>query len=178
MDAQTLAKCTAARIDRAQKFAEPLSDAMQEFGIDTPSRQAAFLANVSHESGRLTWLTELWGPTIAQQRYEGRRDLGNTQIGDGYRFRGRGLLQATGRANYQALSNHLGVDYIAEPDRLAQPVDASRSAAYFWQSHSLNQYADAGDFLTVVKRINGGFNGLSERQILWKAAKSALGMQS
>lgn len=176
MDAQTLARCTGARFDRAQRFAEPLSAAMAEFGIDTPARQAPFLANVGHESGGLHWVVELWGPTIPQQRYEGRRDLGNTQPGDGFRFRGRGLLQTTGRANYAALSQALGVDYVADPDRLAQPVDAARSAGYFWQSHGLNAFADRGEFLEIVKRINGGFNGLSERQMLWADAKAALGL--
>lgn len=176
MKAHVLARCTGARLDRAERFAEPLSAAMDEFEITTPARQAAFLANVGHESGGLKWLVELWGPTIAQQRYEGRRDLGNVQIGDGFKFRGRGLLQTTGRANYTSLSGHLGIDYVADPERLAQPVDASRSACYFWQSHNLDQYADVGDFLTVVKRINGGYNGLSERQMLWADAKQALGL--
>lgn len=176
MDAKTLARCTGARLDRAQRFAEPLSAAMAEFGIDTAGRQAAFLANVGHESGGLHWVVELWGPTIAQQRYEGRRDIGNTQPGDGFRFRGRGLLQTTGRANYAALSKALGVDFVADPDRLAQPVDAARSAGYFWQSNGLSAFADKGDFLTVVKRVNGGFSGLSERQMLWADAKAALGL--
>lgn len=175
MDAPTLARCTGARLDRAQRFVDPLTAAMTEFGIDNRSRQAAFLTNVGHESGGLHWLVELWGPTPAQQGYEGRRNLGNTQIGDGFKFRGRGLLQTTGRANYAALSQHLGVDYVADPDRLAQPVDAARSACYFWQSHNLNQFADGGDFLSVVKAINGGYNGLSERQMLWSDAKTALG---
>lgn len=176
MDDKTLARCTGARLDRAQRFAVPLSAAMAEFEINTPSRQAAFLANVGHESGGLHWLVEIWGPTIAQQRYEGRRDLGNVQIGDGFKFRGRGLLQTTGRANYAVVSGHLGVDYLSDPDRLADPVDASRSAGFFWQSHNLNKFIDGGDFLSVVKTINGGYNGLSERQILWASAKAALGL--
>ncbi len=174
MDATTLAKCTGARLDRAQTFAEPLSLAMKEFGITTTEQQAMFLANVGHESGGLKWLTELWGPTEAQKRYEGRRDLGNTQAGDGVRFKGRGLLQTTGRANYKALSDHLGIDFIANPEKLAQPMEASLSAGYFWQSHNLNAVADGGDFLRVVKTINGGTNGLAERQTLYTAAKAAL----
>lgn len=178
MDAVTLARCTGARLDRAQRFAVPLSAAMADFSIDTPPRQASFLANVGHESGGLHWLVELWGPTIDQQRYEGRRDLGNTVKGDGFKFRGRGLLQTTGRTNYQKVSDALGLDYIADPDRLAEPADASRSACYFWKSHNLNQFADVGDFLSIVKTINGGYNGLSERQILWASAKAALGMHS
>lgn len=175
MDVQTLVRCTGARLDRAQRFAEPLTSAMQEFGIDTPLAQAAFLANVGHESGGLHWLTELWGPTEAQRRYEGRQDLGNTQPGDGLRFLGRGLLQTTGRANYKALGDHLGIDLIANPELLAQPVEAALSAGYFWQSHALNAPANAGDFLRCVRVINGGTNGLADRQALYDAAKKVLG---
>lgn len=176
MDAVTLARCTGARLDRAQRFAVPLSAAMAEFVIDTPARQAAFLANVGHESGGLHWLVEIWGPTAAQRGYEGRRDLGNTQIGDGFKFRGRGLLQTTGRANYALVSGHLGVDYLSDPDRLADPIDASRSAGFFWQSHGLSKFADAADFPGCVHIINGGYNGLSERIALWNDAKKALGI--
>lgn len=177
MDAKTLARCTGARLDRAQRFAEPITSAMAEFGIDTPERQAAFLAQIGHESGGLHWTSEIWGPTAAQRRYEGRADLGNNQIGDGFKYRGRGLMQTTGRANYAAVSKALGVDYIADPDRLAQPIDAARSAGYYWQSKNLNHWADNGDFLTLTKRINGGYNGLADRQILWAAGKAAMGIE-
>ncbi|MBT2326139.1 glycoside hydrolase family 19 protein [Variovorax paradoxus] len=178
MDAMTLARCSGARIDRAQRFAEPITAAMAEFGIDTPARQAAFLAQIGHESGFLKYTVELWGPTEAQKRYEGRKDLGNLQIGDGYRFRGRGLLQTTGRANYKATGDELGVDLEAHPELLGEPVLASRSAGHYWQSHGLNRFADSGDFVTLTKRINGGTNGLAERQILWAASKAALGVTS
>lgn len=175
MDAQTLVRCTGARLDRAQRFAEPLTSAMQEYGIDTPLAKAAFLANVGHESGGLHWTSEIWGPTEAQRRYEGRRDLGNTQPGDGFKYRGRGLLQTTGRANYALLSGELGIDFIANPDQLAMPVEAALSAAYFWQSHALNAPANAGDFVRTVRVINGGVNGFAERQALYDAAKRVLG---
>lgn len=175
MDAPTLARCTGARLDRAQRYAEPLTAAMQEYGIDTPLAQAAFLANVGHESGGLHYSVELWGPTEAQRRYEGRRDLGNIQPGDGFKFRGRGLLQTTGRANYALLSGELGIDFITTPDQLGMPVEAALSAAYFWQSHKLNAPANAGDFLKVVRTINGGTNGLAERQALYAEAKKVLG---
>jgi len=171
-----IAKATGARLDRAQRFTEPLVAAMAEFDISTPARQAAFLAQIGHESGGLHWTTELWGPTEAQRRYEGRRDLGNTVPGDGFRFRGRGLIQTTGRNNYRRTGEALGVDLIAEPEKLADPVLAARSAAWFWKDKGLNELADKGDFLTITKRINGGFNGLSERQILWAGAKEALGV--
>lgn len=149
---------------------------MAKYGIDTPMAQAAFLANVGHESGNLKYTAELWGPTDAQKRYEGRKDLGNTQPGDGRRFLGRGLLQTTGRANYKALSDHLGIDFIENPEQLALPVESALSAGYFWHSHNLNEPANAGDFLRCVKVINGGTNGLAERNELYAAARKALGV--
>jgi putative chitinase len=177
MDANNLALCTGARGDRALRFAEPITAAMAEFDINTPARQAAFLAQVGHESGGLHWTTELWGPTAAQRGYEGRKDLGNTQLGDGFRFRGRGLIQTTGRFNYQGTGLALGLDLVANPDLLSEPVPAARSAGWFWKARGLNEVADRGDFLAITKRINGGYNGLSERQMLWAGAKDALGIK-
>lgn len=147
---------------------------MAEFGIDTPTRQAAFLAQIGHESGGLHWSVEIWGPTEAQRRYEGRRDLGNVQIGDGFRFRGRGLIQTTGRANYVATGKALGVDLIAKPELLALPELAARSAAWYWKSRNLNALADAGDFERITRKINGGLNGQAERIALWESARGAL----
>lgn len=181
MDAQTLARCTGAQIDRAQMLASPITDAMAAYDISTPTRQAAFLPNVGHESGGLKWMVEIWGPTEAQKRYEGRADLGNNQPGDGFTFRGRGLLQTTGRANYRALTRRLKArlgdltpDFEVSPELLAQPKWAAISAADFWNMKGLNALADAGDFYGIVKRINGGLNGIEERTRLWNAAKVAL----
>ena len=174
MTPEILAACTGARIDRARAFASFVTDAMKEFSIDTPQRQAAFLAQVGHESGGLHWTVELWGPTPSQTKYEGRVDLGNTHLGDGYRFRGRGLIQVTGRDNYARMGRALGVDLEADPDLLATPKLAARSAGCFWQSHGLNTYADLGEFEKLTRRINGGLNGLDDRKLLWGAAKNAL----
>lgn len=174
MNAKELALCTNARIDRAAEWLPSIVDAMAEFEINTPARQAAFLAQIGHESGGLHWTVEIWGPTDAQRRYEGRKDLGNTQIGDGYRFRGRGLLQTTGRANYKATGEALGVELIAEPERLGTPPLAARSAGWYWQRHRLNELADAGDFRLITRRINGGYNGWEDRARLWAAAKEVL----
>jgi putative chitinase len=171
-----IAKATGARLDRAQRFTDHLVAAMAEFDISTPARQAAFLAQIGHESGGLHWTTEIWGPTVAQRRYEGRRDLGNVIPGDGFRFRGRGLIQTTGRSNYGSTGEALGVDLLADPDRLAEPALAARSAAWFWKDRGLNELADKGDFPAITKRINGGYTGLSERQMLWADAKTALGV--
>ena len=174
MTPQALVACTGARIDRAQTFAPLLDAAMAEFGIDTPDRQAAFLAQVGHESGGLHWLVELWGPTEAQRHYEGRIDLGNVRPGDGIKFLGRGLIQVTGRANYRSAGQALGIDAEARPEALALPEYASRSAAWFWESRDLNALADAGDFERLTRRINGGTNGLDDRLRLWAAAKQEL----
>lgn len=171
MTPQELAVCTGARIDRAETFLPFLEDAMHEFDIDTPDRQAAFLAQVGHESGGLHWLVEIWGPTDTQRRYEARYELGNIAPGDGFKFRGRGLIQLTGRDNYKAAGEALGVDLIAQPELLGEPALACRSAGWFWKTHGLNELADAGDFERITRRINGGLNGYPERLALYERAK-------
>ena len=173
MTPQQLAKSTGARIDRATAWLDVMDAAMAEFEINTPERQAAFLAQIGHESGGLRWVVELWGPTAAQIRYEGRTDLGNVQPGDGYKFRGRGLIQTTGRSNYRHTGEALGVDLLANPELLSQPVLAARSAAWFWQEHACNELADAGKFEQISRRINGGLNGYPERLGLWAQAQEA-----
>ncbi len=175
-----LARCTGARIDRASGFLPFLEAAMAEFGITTQQRQAMFLAQIGHESGGLHWTVELWGPTATQARYEGRADLGNNQVGDGYKFRGRGLIQTTGRANYLATGNALGADLITRPELLGEPALAARSAAWYWQAHGLNQLADAGNFDAVSDKINlghitpkyGDSNGFTDRMALYTAAQA------
>lgn len=179
MDATTLARCTGAKVDAAP-FVTPITAAMEAYDISTPERQAMFLANVGHESGGLKWLTELWGPTEAQKRYEGRADLGNTQTGDGFQFRGRGLLQTTGRANYRKLTERLqsrlegSPNFEVTPELLSQPKWAAMSAGDFWDMKNLNALADRGAFVDVVRRINGGINGLDERMRLYNLAKAIL----
>jgi putative chitinase len=147
---------------------------MSEYGIDTPERKAMFLSQIGHESGSLKFVEEIWGPTAAQKSYEGRVNLGNTVAGDGYRYRGRGLVQTTGRFNYQKTGDALGLDLISYPELLQEPTHASRSAAWYWQSHGLNRFADAGDNVGCTRRINGGVNGLDERNKRFAAAKLAL----
>ena len=159
---------------RAEVFAPILSDVMLFRQINTPARAAAFLAQVGHESGQLRYLREIWGPTPAQTRYEGRADLGNTQPGDGKRFMGRGLIQITGRANYAACGTALGVDLVGQPELLERPEYAAGSAAWFWLKNNLNRFADRGDFVGLTRAINGGTNGIGDRRALWERAKSAL----
>jgi len=174
MTPRDLAIATGARIDRAQTFLPFLEDAMHEFDIDTPARQAAFLAQIGHESGGLHWLVEIWGPTASQARYETRYDLGNVAPGDGFRYRGRGLIQLTGRGNYQSAGEALGADLIGKPELLGEPALACRSAGWFWKTHGCNELADAGDFEKVTRRINGGLNGYADRLGKWEKAKEVL----
>ncbi len=159
---------TAANIDR---FTRPLAEACAEFGIDTRTRMAAFLAQLAHESGSLRYVREI----ASGAAYEGRGDLGNTEPGDGVRYKGRGLIQITGRANYAACGRALGVDLVVEPQRLEEPELAARSAGWFWQTRKLNDLADAGDFVKLTRRINGGVNGLADREKHHAAARAALG---
>lgn len=154
----------------AERFIDFLNMAMMEFEINTPARQASFLAQVGHESGQLRYVREL----ASGAAYEGRKGLGNTEQGDGIRFKGRGLIQITGRANYKACGTALGLDLIAEPELLEQPVNACRSAGWFWKTHGLNELADAGDQVKVTKRINGGINGLADRLALYQKAKEMI----
>jgi len=174
MTPQELVACTGARIDRAREWLPHIEAAMAEFGINTPLRRAAFLAQIGHESGGLHWTTELWGPSIGQSNYEHRDDLGNKLPGDGFKFRGRGLLQITGRSNYLATGKALGFDLIANPEKLAEPELASRSAAWWWKNHGCNEFADREQFVLLTRRINGGVNGLEDRQRLYEAAKAVL----
>jgi putative chitinase len=169
-----LAEATGARIDRATTFLPFIEDAMHEFQINTPARVAAFLAQIGHESGGLHWLVELWGPTPTQARYETRYDLGNVAPGDGYKYRGRGIVQITGRDNYRRAGEALGVDLIAQPELLGEPGLACRSAAWYWRAHGCNELADAGKFEAITRTINGGLNGYAQRLGLWEKAKEVL----
>ncbi|MDQ0666333.1 glycoside hydrolase family 19 protein [Pseudomonas sp. W2I6] len=155
---------------QAGVFVPVLNVAMTKYGIVTRLRIAAFIAQIGHESGQFRWLKELWGPTAQQADYEGRSDLGNTEKGDGSKYRGRGLIQVTGRANYAACGDALGLDLVNKPELLEQPQHAAMSAAWFWSSQGLNTLADQSDFLKITRRINGGINGLADRQALYKVA--------
>ena len=159
---------------KAGVFAPVLNTAMGRFQIVGPKRVAAFIAQIGHESGQLRYVREIWGPTPAQARYEGRADLGNAVAGDGFKYRGRGLIQITGRANYAACGEALGLDLIKNPELLEQPRYACLSAAWFWATKGLSSLADAGKFETITRRINGGVNGLADRQQLWGKAEKVL----
>ncbi|WP_325927410.1 glycoside hydrolase family 19 protein [Pseudomonas mosselii] len=175
---------------------------MGKYAIVTRLRIAAFLAQIGHESGQLrsltenlnysaealvrTWPSRFTAQTagvyarkperIANRVYEGRMGNGPEPSGDGWRYRGRGVLQVTGRDNYRACSEALFSDsrLLNAPELLEHPVYAALSAGWFWQSRGLNALADAGEFLAITKRINGGINGLEDREQLYARALKVL----
>ena len=155
-------------------FVPVLNTAMNRYQIVGSKRVAAFIAQIGHESGQLKYVKEIWGPSSAQVRYEGRADLGNTMAGDGSRFRGRGLIQVTGRENYKVCGEALGLDLINKPELLEQPQHAAMSAAWFWSTRGLNTLADQKDFTKITRRINGGLTGQADRQALYDKALQVL----
>lgn len=193
-----------------QVWTRALNDAFQRFDINNPQRISVFLAQVAHESGELGRIVEnlnytakrlidVWPnrfPTLekavhyernpqrlANYVYANRLGNGNEASGDGWRYRGRGILQITGRGNYQTTGQALGLPLESQPEMLEQPDIASLSAGYFWKSRGLNELADDRnddnddeDFRMITKIINGGLNGLKGRKAYWQRAKSVLGI--
>ncbi|WP_053178323.1 glycoside hydrolase family 19 protein [Pseudomonas kilonensis] len=165
---------------QAGVFISALNTAMSRYGIDTPKRIAAFLAQVGHESGQLRYVREL-----GSEQYLSKYDTGTLAVrlgnspqadGDGQKYRGRGLIQITGRDNYLRCSQGLFGDerLMALPELLEQPQWASESAAWFWEQNGLNELADRDQFNTITRRINGGLNGLEDRLQLWARARAVL----
>lgn len=149
-----------------------IAPAMAEGGIDTPERIAAFLAQLAHESGEYRYMEEL----ASGKAYEGRVDLGNWLPGDGVRFKGRGPIQITGRNNYAACGAALGLDLLAQPELLTLPEYGTRSAVWFWNRNDLSKLADVDWFKAITRRINGGYNGLSDRRLYWDRNRALLGL--
>jgi len=178
----------------------------EPYGVNTPVRWAAFIAQVGHESAQLNTLTEnlsysiralmtTWpkrfpDETTAQkyarnpQRtanavYANRLGNGSFESGDGYKYRGRGLIQVTGKGNYEAMGKGLGLDLVNRPALLELPDNAVRSAGYYWQTNGLNELADENterSFKLITHKINGGYNGWDDRLALWVRAKTTLGV--
>jgi putative chitinase len=168
---------------KREAFLLCMQAAMGEFEVNSPAREAAFAAQLAHESGQFQFMEEIWGPTDAQRRYEPPEKLatrlGNTEPGDGKRFKGRGPIQITGRANYARFGHLLSVDLLAMPERAALPELGFRIAALFWRTKKLNELADqvtADAFKEITRRINGGFNGLADREAFYAVAKTVLGV--
>lgn len=157
---------------RATEFLPWLNATMIEFGITTPKRIAAFVAQLAHESGEFRYMREL----ASGEAYEGREDLGNTEVGDGVKYKGRGPIQITGKNNYRDCSLSLFGDerLLEQPDLLEQPEHGCRAAGWFWKTRRLNHLADKGQFVAITKRINGGINGLTDREAYYKRALSVL----
>lgn len=184
-DLAEIAECSP---ERAGDFCDYLNMAMRQYGIVRLRPQAHFLAQILHESARLRRTEEIWGPTPAQERYDEREDLGNTpeEDGDGYLYRGRGLIQITGKANYEAFQRHLErfygetkPDVTENPDELAEPMWACISAAWYWRSRGLTEVVlantdDHTALRSVTRAINGGYNGLPDRQSLLYRALDVL----
>ncbi|MGB3127645.1 MAG: glycoside hydrolase family 19 protein [Pseudomonas sp.] len=165
---------------RAGAFQAALNAAMARYQITSAKRIAAFIAQIAHESGELRYVRELGSDQYLSKYDTGvlAARLGNTPEadGDGQKYRGRGLIQITGRRNYLACSQALFGDdrLMRQPELLEQPQWACESAAWFWQSNGLNELADKDQFTTLTRRINGGLNGLEDRLQYWARAKAVL----
>jgi|SRR5579864_6797259 len=169
---QIMPSCPGAKLTLYYPF---LAAAMMEFSINTGLRGAAFLAQVAHESDSLLYFQEI----ASGAAYEGRADLGNTQPGDGRRYKGRGPIELTGRANYRICGTVLGLDLENNPERAADPDVGFRIAGWFWSTHGCNELADIGDdasFIAITRKINGGTNGLTSRQKYYATARQVLGV--
>ena len=165
---------------------QPLLDStFDKYAINTSERIRCFIAQVAHESGSFHYVKEL----ASGEAYEGRTDLGNTEIGDGIKFKGRGLIQVTGRANYQVCSKFLFADdrLLLQPSLLEQPVNALNSACWFWNIKNLNFICDQdatythlykdkpyNKFQWLTIRINGGLNGYADRLAFYERAKQVI----
>lgn len=177
--------------ERADKWVPWLNMTMLKYDIDSPQRQAMFLAQLAHESGSFRFVEEnlnysvealqrvfkKYFPTdelalmyarqpekIANRVYANRMGNGEESSGDGWKYRGRGLIQLTGKDNYAAFSLKANNNALLEPDLVAEPELAAMSAGWFWDTNGLNKLSDAGDVRAVTRRINGGFNGLADRE--------------
>lgn len=184
------------------KWLEPLKETFEKYQIDTPKRQAAFIGQCMHESNGFKTLTEnlnysakglmaTWPSRfpdlntamiyerqpekIANKVYGGRMGNADESSGEGWKYRGRGIKQLTGKENYQRCSDALGVDLVENPDLLLEPKYAALSAGWFWNKHGLNDLADKSDIETMTKRINGGLLGLDARKAAIQKAESVLG---
>jgi len=190
-----------AKGENLEKYCDALNEAMHEFEINTPARCAMFLAQCAHESGMFSAVSENLNykaetltkifpkyfrdvdpndfakqpEKIANRVYASRMGNGDEHSGDGFRFRGRGLIQLTGKNNYVACGEALGMDLVENSDYLATPEGAARSAGWFFQQNGCNEVADTGDIVKCTKIINGGTIGLEERTHLWEKAHSVLG---
>ncbi len=198
MNSEQLAQASKCTPARAEDWLPSLSSAMTRFAINTPHRMAAFIAQVSHESARFTQLEEdldysakalldtfeeHFTPSeaqryarkpqaIANRVYANRMGNGDEASGDGWMYRGRGLIQITGKDNYRACGDGLGVNLLVKPELLLLKEYAALSAGWYWATHKCNELADHGDFAAITRAINGGLNGQADRLALYESAES------
>ncbi len=184
----------------SDELVNSINSTAEKCQIDTKERLTAFIAQMAHESGEFVFTTEnlnysaealvsVFGKyftpasagafarkpeAIANRVYANRMGNGNEASGEGFKFRGRGYIQLTGKSNYQAFSDFAGVDFVANPELVATAPYNVLSAGWFWKTNTLNDLADKGDFIGITKRINGGTNGLAHRQAYFDKLKSAL----
>jgi predicted chitinase len=159
---------------KANQYLPALNNAMNEGNINTCPRKAAFLAQLAHESGQLRY----WEELASGAAYEGRKDLGNTQRGDGVRYKGRGPIQLTGRSNYRSAGAALGLPLEQNPKMVSETNVGFKTSIWFWNSRRLSSLADANNqssFDQITRRINGGTNGRADRNQYWQKAKRVLG---
>ena len=169
-------------VERVDEFVASFNQWAIPFGITSPKRMVHYLAQVFHESGELKYVEEI----ASGQQYEGRKDLGNTQPGDGRLFKGRGFIQLTGRANYTAFGkcDVVTQDVIARPELVAEFPLNQMASMWFWQTNGLNEIADKDDggkmgediVTRITKRVNGGTNGLSQRKYYYRRFKKEFGL--
>ena len=153
-----------------EAIAGDFTSILNEYEINTPLRVAHFLAQIIHESAGLQTTQEF----ASGAAYEGRRDLGNTVAGDGKRYKGRGVLQLTGRANYRRYGQILGLDLEGQPQLAAEPLISLRIACVYWRDRNINPLCDADDLKGVTRKVNGGTNGLTDRGRYLAKAKAVL----
>ena len=161
--------------DRVSYFLHYINEWCDVFHINTPMRMAHFMAQVCHETSGLRCMRELGKPSYFRKYEEGRlgKMLGNSMKGDGARYKGRGLMHITGRANYKAYqdSGYCKGDIMENPELLEQPIGAIKSGMWWWMKHKLNALADKDAFEAITRRVNGGTNGLEDRNRwlrIWK----------
>jgi putative chitinase len=159
-----------------QAITDALNDTFGRYSIDSNIRMCHFLAQVLHESSAFRYSVEIWGNTPAQKAYDTRVDLGNTPEldGDGFKYRGRGWIQLTGKTNYRLLGAEFGEDFVSNPGLVAREPYDSLAAGWYWNRRKLNKYADLDDITTITRKINGGYNGLNDRKMWLSKAKADL----
>jgi putative chitinase len=190
MNAEQLAQALKMSPAKAEEWIDAINETFDRFDISTPERQACFLGQCAHESAGFTalkenlnysaeGLTKVWPKRfpsldaaqpyhrnpekIANKVYADRMGNGDEASGEGFKYRGRGLIQLTGKDNYEACGEALGADLVGDPDQVSSPKFAALSAGWFWDKNKLNQYADSNDMTTLTKRINGGTHGIDDR---------------